>query len=445
MQHIYERYGRERAGIVATVIHYRPRSTVREIGKVLGLSEDVTAQISSTIWGSYAQGMDDRRFSDAGLSLDNPDIMRLKELAGQLIKFPRHLSQHVGGFVLTQDRLDETVPIHNAAMEDRTFIEWDKDDIDALKLMKVDVLSLGMLTCIRKGFDLMRHHGLGDYELRTVPQESEEVYEMLGKGDSIGVFQVESRAQINMLPRLQPREFYDLAVQVAIVRPGPIEGDMVHPYLRRREEYRRTGKLPKFPAPAPPHDPGELREVLGNTFGVPLFQEQAMKLAIIAAEFTPDEANQLRRAMATFRNVGTIGQLETKMIAGMVRRGYDREFAERCFNQIRGFGSYGFPESHAISFALLVYVSAWMKCTHPAVFACALLNSQPMGFYAPAQIVRDAREHVAGTMASMRACKMRRCICAGLGTWSAIVSTKGSRCGSAFGKSMVSAKNGGRR
>ena len=274
-------------------------------------------------------------------------------------------------------------------MEDRTFIEWDKDDIDALGLMKVDVLALGMLTCIRKAFDLMRRHDLGDMTLATVPQEAPQVYDMLCRGDSIGVFQVESRAQVNMLPRLKPRKFYDLAVQVAIVRPGPIEGDMVHPYLKRR-----SGKEPvDFPAPAPPHDPDELRTVLGDTYGVPLFQEQAMKLAIVAAGFTPDEANQLRRAMATFRNVGTIGHFEAKMIEGMVARGYDAAFAQRCYNQIKGFGSYGFPESHAISFALLVYVSSWIKCFHPAVFAAALLNSQPMGFYAPAQIVRDAREH----------------------------------------------------
>ena len=389
IQHIYERYGRHRAGIAATVIHYRPRSAVREVGKVLGLSEDITARLTSTVWGSFSGHMEARRFTDAGFDPQAQDFARLHWIVNQLLDAPRHLSQHVGGFVLTEGRLDELVPIHNAAMEDRTFIEWDKDDIDALGLMKVDVLALGMLTCIRKAFDLMRLHGLGDWTLATVPQEAPEVYDMLCKGDSIGVFQVESRAQINMLPRLKPRTFYDLAVQVAIVRPGPIEGDMVHPYLKRR-----SGKEPvDFPKPAPPHDPDELRTVLGDTYGVPLFQEQAMKLAITAAGFTPDEANQLRRAMATFRNVGTIGHFEEKMIRGMVARGYDREFAQRCYNQIKGFGSYGFPESHAISFALLVYVSSWIKCFHPAVFACALLNSQPMGFYAPAQIVRDAREH----------------------------------------------------
>jgi error-prone DNA polymerase len=389
IQHIYERYGRERAGIAATVIHYRPRSAVREVGKVLGLSEDVTARLTSTVWGSYAGRMEGRRFTDAGFDPQAPDLARLHWIVDQLLHAPRHLSQHVGGFVLTQGRLDELVPIHNAAMDGRTFIEWDKDDIDALKLMKVDVLALGMLTCIRKAFDLMRAHGLGDLDLATVPREVPAVYDMLCAGDSIGVFQVESRAQINMLPRLRPRKFYDLAVQVAIVRPGPIEGDMVHPYLKRRSGKEKLD----FPKPAPPHDPNELHEVLGDTYGVPLFQEQAMKLAIIAAGFTPDEANQLRRAMATFRDVGTIGEFETKMIEGMVARGYERDFAQRCYNQIKGFGSYGFPESHAISFALLVYVSAWLKCTQPAVFAAALLNAQPMGFYAPAQIVRDAREH----------------------------------------------------
>jgi len=292
--------------------------------------------------------------------------------------------------VLTQDRLDETVPIHNAAMADRTFIEWDKDDIDALGLMKVDILALGMLTCIRKAFALMREHDLGEHDL-TVDLEADDpaVYDMLCRGDSIGVFQVESRAQMNMLPRLRPRTLYDLTVQVAIVRPGPIEGDMVHPYLRRR-----SGIDPvEYPSPAPPHDPDELKTLLGQTYGVPLFQEQAMKLAIVAADFTPGEANHLRRAMATFRNVGTMHNFREKLVMGMTARGYTSEFAERCFKQIEGFGSYGFPESHALSFARLVYVSSWIKCHQPAVFACALLNAQPMGFYAPAQIVRDVREH----------------------------------------------------
>jgi error-prone DNA polymerase len=392
MQYIYRRYGRERAGIAATVIHYRSRSALREVTKVLGLSEDMAARLSSTVWGSYSGDLGDARFTDAGLALDNPEVTRLRALVEQLIRAPfaRHLSQHVGGFVLTQNRLDETVPIHNAAMPDRSFIEWDKDDIDALGLMKVDVLALGMLSCIRRAYALMRDHGLGNHDL-TVDLESEDpaVYAMLQKGDSIGVFQVESRAQINMLPRLKPKNLYDLTVQVAIVRPGPIEGDMVHPYLRRRSGEEE----PEWPKPAPPHDPDELKKLLGQTYGVPLFQEQAMKLAIIAAGFTPSEANQLRRSMATFRQIGGMDRFRAKMVGGMVARGYQRDFAERCYSQIEGFGSYGFPESHALSFARLVYVSAWLKCHQPAVFACALLNSQPMGFYAPAQIVRDAREH----------------------------------------------------
>jgi error-prone DNA polymerase len=389
MQYIYRRYGRERAGIAATVIHYRSRSTVREVGKALGLSEDVTAKLANTTWGSFENDLEDDRFAEAGLSLTNPEIARMKAIVDRLLRFPRHLSQHVGGFVLTEGRLDELVPIHNAAMEDRTFIEWDKDDIDALGLMKVDVLALGMLTCIRKSFDLMREHGLGEWRLDTLPAEDPAVYDMLCKGDSIGTFQVESRAQINMLPRLKPRCFYDLVIEVALVRPGPIEGDMVHPYLRRRNGEEKAD----LPSPGPEYPADELKDVLGRTFGVPLFQEQAMKIAIVAAGFTPDEANGLRRAMATFRNAGTIHQYEAKMVEGMVRRGYERDFATRCYNQIKGFGSYGFPESHAQSFAKLVYVSAWLKCHHPAVFTCALLNSQPMGFYAPAQLVRDAREH----------------------------------------------------
>ena len=388
MQYVYRRYGRDRAGIAATVIHYRPRSAVREVGKVLGFSEDATGRLSATVWGSFASAMEESRYREAGVDPANPEIARLSGLVARILDFPRHLSQHVGGFILTEDRLDETVPIHNAAMDDRTFIEWDKDDIDALGLMKVDVLALGMLTCIRKSFALMRRHGLGDHDLELRGHDEDEaVYDMLCRGDSIGVFQVESRAQINMLPRLKPRTLYDLTIQVAIVRPGPIEGDMVHPYLRRRSG------IEKADLPGPPGKPDELKQVLGKTFGVPLFQEQAMKLVIVAAGFTTSEANQLRRAMATFRNRGQMDFFRPRMVNGMVARGYERAFAERCFRQIEGFGSYGFPESHALSFARLVYVSAWIKCHQPAVFACALLNSQPMGFYAPAQIVRDARDH----------------------------------------------------
>lgn len=395
MQYIYDRYSRDRAAIVATVISYRSRSAIRDVGKALGLTEDVTAALANTVWGISGGGIDKQHIRQAGLDPDNPTIRRAVELAITLIGFPRHLSQHVGGFVLTRDRLDETVPIGPAAMDKRSFIEWDKDDIDEVGLMKVDVLSLGMLTCIRKAFDLIHQHkpqlyGGEKLTLATVEQKDEAVYDMLCKGDSLGVFQVESRAQMNMLPRLRPREFYDLVIEVAIVRPGPIQGDMVHPYLRRR-----NGQEPcTLPSPAPEYGPpDELLQILGKTKGVPLFQEQAMRIAMEAAKFTPDEANQLRRAMATFRKMGTIHTMETKMIEGMVNRGYDRTFAENCFNQIKGFGEYGFPESHAASFAHLVYISAWIKCHHPEVFAAALLNSQPMGFYAPAQIVRDAREH----------------------------------------------------
>jgi error-prone DNA polymerase len=303
---------------------------------------------------------------------------------------PRHLSQHVGGFILTERPLTETVPIGNGAMDDRTFIEWDKDDIDDLGILKIDVLGLGMLTCIRKAFDLVEQHHGERWDLATVPREEPAVYDMLCKGDSLGVFQVESRAQMNMLPRLKPQCFYDLAIQIAIVRPGPIQGDMVHPYLKRR-----SGKeAVTFPSPWPEHgEPDELERILKRTMGVPIFQEQAMKIALDAAKFSPAEANELRKAMATFRSRGTISELEELMVGRMVGRGYDREFAQRCFDQIKGFGEYGFPESHAISFAHLAYISTWLKWRYPAAFAAALLNSQPMGFYAPAQIVRDAREH----------------------------------------------------
>jgi error-prone DNA polymerase len=390
IQHIYEKYGRDRAGIAATVIHYRPRSAIREVGKVMGLSEDICAALASTIWGSMDPELEDARANDAGLDLSDPHLKRTMKLAEQLIGMPRHLSQHVGGFILTERPLTETVPIGNGAMDDRTFIEWDKDDIEELGILKIDVLALGMLTCIRKCFDLIRLHHGEDWTLATVPQEVPEVYDMLCKGDSLGVFQVESRAQMNMLPRLKPRCFYDLVIEVAIVRPGPIQGDMVHPYLKRR-----AGKAPlTFPCPAPEHGPpDELERILKRTLGVPVFQEQAMKIALDAAKFSSEEANQLRKAMATFRSRGNIEELQDKMVGRMVARGYDPDFAQRCFDQIKGFGEYGFPESHAASFAHLVYVSSWLKWRYPAAFACALLNSQPMGFYAPAQIVRDAREH----------------------------------------------------
>jgi len=390
IQHIYEKYGRDRAGIAATIIHYRPRSAVREVGKVMGLSEDVCAAIASNYWGSMEAEVAEERARDAGLNLDDPHLKRTMMLARQLIGMPRHLSQHVGGFILTERPLTETVPIGNGAMEDRTFIEWDKDDIEELGILKIDVLALGMLTCIRKCFDLIAEHHGERFELATVPQEVPEVYDMLCKGDSLGVFQVESRAQMNMLPRLKPRKFYDLVIEVAIVRPGPIQGDMVHPYLKRR-----SGKEPvTFPCPDPAHgEPDELEKILGRTLGVPIFQEQAMKIALDAAKFSSEEANQLRKAMATFRSRGNIEVLQDKMVGRMVERGYDPDFAQRCFDQIKGFGEYGFPESHAASFAHLVYVSSWLKWKYPAAFACGLLNSQPMGFYAPAQIVRDAKKH----------------------------------------------------
>ncbi|MGU3402909.1 error-prone DNA polymerase [Methylobacterium brachiatum] len=391
IQHLYDRYGRDRAALCATVIHYRPRMAIREVGKVLGLTEDVTAAIADTVWGSWGKDVPDKHVREAGLDPDNPMLRQALDLAHQLIGFPRHLSQHVGGFILTRGRLDETVPVGNGAMADRTFIEWDKDDIDAIGLMKVDVLALGMLTCLKRGLDFLeRDHGLFYETLADLPREDPDTYAMLAKADSVGVFQVESRAQMSMLPRLKPKEFYDLVVQVAIVRPGPIQGDMVHPYLRRR-----SGIDPVvYPAPHPDHGPAdELHTVLHKTYGVPLFQEHAMQIAITAAGFTPAEADGLRRAMATFRHVGSIGGFEQKFVGGMTRRGYPADFAERCFAQIKGFSTYGFPESHAASFALLVYASAWMKCRHPDVFLAAILNAQPMGFYQPAQLVRDARAH----------------------------------------------------
>ena len=399
MQHVYERYGRDRAGIVATVIHYRPRSAIRDVGKALGLTEDVTARMADTVWGSWGSQVKDDHVDRIGLSRDDVRLRLALDLTAELIKFPRHLSQHVGGFVLSQAPLIEIVPIGNAAMADRTFIEWDKDDIDFLKLMKVDVLALGMLTAMKRAFRMIETtYGRPLPDTAAVPAERRGVYRMLCKADSVGVFQVESRAQMSMLPRLRPVEFYDLVVQVAIVRPGPIQGRMVHPYLQRRMErrvYERKHGAGSyhFSMPGPAGNPDELANVLRKTLGVPLFQEQAMKIAMVAAEFSGEEANGLRRAMATFRHNGTIGNYEDMMVGRMIARGYDADFAQNCFNQIKGFGEYGFPESHACAFAHLVYVSAWVKWLYPDVFAACLLNSQPMGFYAPAQIVRDAREH----------------------------------------------------
>ncbi len=390
IQYIYRRYGHHRAAIAATVITYRPRSAVREVGKVMGLSEDVTSALASTVWGSWGKDIPEDQVREAGLDTSDPLLKMTIELTQQLLGFPRHLSQHVGGFVLTEDPLEELVPIGNAAMENRTFIEWDKDDIDELGILKVDVLALGMLTCIAKCFAEIKENYGQHYTLANINQEDDQVYEMIQRADTLGVFQIESRAQMNMLPRLKPKTFYDLVIEVAIVRPGPIQGDMVHPYLKRRDGIEPV----IYPWPQKyPEQKDELRNILGRTLGVPLFQEQAMQIAIDAAKFTPEEANKLRRAMATFRNVGTIHLLQEKMVSRMIERGYEPEFAANCFEQIKGFGSYGFPESHAASFAQLVYVSCWLKHYFPDAFCAALLNSQPMGFYAPAQIVRDAREH----------------------------------------------------
>ena len=390
MQYVFKKYTRNRAGIAATVITYRTRSAVRDVGKVFGLSEDTIGALASTTWGWSSDGVRDDDVRRAGLDPVESTMVQVLELSRQLIGFPRHLSQHVGGFVITRDRLDEMVPIMNAAMEDRTHVEWDKDDLDALHMLKVDVLALGMLTCIRRAFDFIETRYGKRWTLATLPKEESAVYRMLGRADTIGVFQVESRAQMSMLPRLKPACFYDLVIEVAIVRPGPIQGDMVHPYLRRRQGIEKVD----YPSPSPEHGPkDELKKILARTLGVPLFQEQAMKIAMEAAQFSAAEADGLRRAMATFRRNGTIGTFQSKLIDGMTRRGYTQDFAERSFRQIEGFGDYGFPESHAASFALLVYASAWIKVHYPDVFCAALLNSQPMGFYAPAQIVRDAERH----------------------------------------------------
>ena len=383
IQHIYERYGRHRAGLCATVIHYRGKRAVREVGRAMGLTEDTLSALSSQIWGyGSMKALAEERLREVGLDPTDKRLTQTLDLIQEIQGFPRHLSQHVGGFIITEGRLDELVPVENATMEDRTVICWDKDDIDSLGILKVDVLALGMLSCIRKAFDLIAQHHQTGYTLATLPPEDPATYDMLCKADSLGVFQVESRAQMNFLPRMRPRCFYDLVIQVAIIRPGPIQGDMVHPFLRRRNGQ----EVVVFPSDA-------LGRVLGKTLGVPLFQEQAMQIAIIGAGFSPDEADRLRRALATFKKHGNVTEFQGRFMAGMKANGHPEDFAARCFAQIEGFGSYGFPESHAASFALLVYASAWIKKHHPGIFACALLNSQPMGFYAPAQIVRDAREH----------------------------------------------------
>ena len=383
IQHIYAKYGRHRAGLCATVIHYRGKRAVREVGRAMGLSEDTLSAMSSQIWGfGSSKAMNETRLREIGLDPNDRRLQLTLNLIEEVQGFPRHLSQHVGGFIITEGRLDELVPIENATMEDRTVICWDKDDIDTLGILKVDILALGMLSCIRKAFDLMDRHLHIRHDLASLPPEDPATYDMLCEADSLGVFQVESRAQMNFLPRMRPRNFYDLVIQVAIIRPGPIQGDMVHPYLRRRNGQ----EIVTFPSDA-------LGRVLGKTLGVPLFQEQAMQIAIIGAGFTPTEADRLRRSLATFKKHGTVSAFRDRFMAGMASNGHAADFAARCFAQIEGFGSYGFPESHAASFALLVYASAWIKRHHPGIFACALLNSQPMGFYAPAQIVRDARDH----------------------------------------------------
>ncbi len=383
IQHIYEKYGRHRAGLCATVVHYRGKRAIREVGRAMGLSDDTLSALSSQLWGFYStDGVQEKRLREIGMDPADRRLSQTLALIEEIQGFPRHLSQHVGGFIITQGRLDELVPIENATMEDRTVICWDKDDIDSLGILKVDVLALGMLTCIRKAFDLLAQHHQLDYTLATLPPEDPTVYDMLCKADSIGVFQVESRAQMNFLPRMRPRSFYDLVIEVAIIRPGPIQGDMVHPFIRRRNGEEEIS----FPSDA-------LGQVLAKTLGVPLFQEQAMQIAIIGAGFSPEEADRLRRSLATFKKHGSVSEFHGRFMRGMRANGYDEDFSQRCFSQIEGFGAYGFPESHAASFALLVYASAWLKCHQPGIFACALLNSQPMGFYAPAQIVRDVREH----------------------------------------------------
>lgn len=382
MQYIYQKYGRDRAGIVATVTQLHHKGAIRDVGKAMGLSVDTITRLAGLIWSFSEDGFDRDRILSQGINPDDPTIRKVLELTEQLMGFPRQLGQHTGGFVITQGKLSDLCPILNARMEDRTNIEWNKDDIDALGFLKIDVLALGMLTCIRKAFDLAKkHYGL-DLTLANIPQDDPAVYEMVSHADTIGVFQIESRAQQSMLPRLKPNCFYDLVIEVAIVRPGPIQGDMVHPYLRRR-----NGEEPvEYPSK-------ELEEILGRTLGVPLFQEQAMKIAIVAAGFSPTEADELRRSMATFKAKGLVSRLEKKLVSGMMNKGYTEAYARRVFRQLEGFGSYGFPESHAVSFALLVYVSSWLKCYYPDVFACALLNSMPMGFYQPAQIIIDAQKH----------------------------------------------------
>ncbi|NCI47014.1 error-prone DNA polymerase [Sediminibacterium soli] len=382
IQYVYQKYGRDRAGIVATVTQLHQKGAIRDVGKAMGLSVDTISALSGTAWEFTDEWLADRSVKDTGLNLADKHLQKVLQLTAQLISFPRQLGQHTGGFVITRGKLHELCPILNARMQDRTCIEWNKDDIDALRFLKVDILALGMLTCVRKAYDLAKNHYGLDLTLDNIPQEDPEVYKMISRADTIGVFQIESRAQQSMLPRLKPKEFYDLVIEVAIVRPGPIQGDMVHPYLRRRNGQEKVD----YPSP-------ELEDILKRTMGVPLFQEQAMKIAIVAAGFTPAEADELRRAMATFKAQGQVTKFERKLVKGMLAKNYTEEYARRIFQQLKGFGSYGFPESHAASFALLVYISSWLKCFYPDVFACSLLNSWPMGFYQPAQLIIDAQKH----------------------------------------------------
>src|ERR1700686_4050057 len=387
IQYIYGKYGRERAALAATVICYRPRSALRDVGKALGLDLAQVDKLARGMQWWDGQRIDPERIRACGFDPEDPVIARLIALAAEILGFPRHLSQHVGGFVIARGRLDELVPIENAAMPDRTVIEWDKDDLDALGLLKVDVLGLGMLSAIRRAFQLINEFGggaavTGKLALATGPSEDKAVYEMICRADTTGVFQIESRAQMAMLPRLRPQNYYDLVIEVAIVRPGPIQGEMVHPYLRRRNGEEAV----TYPSEA-------VKAVLERTLGVPIFQEQVMQLAIVAAGFSPGEADRLRRAMGAWKRSGGIEHFKEKLLGGMAARGYSGEFAQRIYKQMLGFGEYGFPESHAASFALLVYDSSWLKYHEPAAFTCALLNSQPMGFYGPAQLVRDARAH----------------------------------------------------
>jgi error-prone DNA polymerase len=382
IQYIYQKYGRERAALAATVITYRPRSALRDIGKVLGLSDLQVGRLSRSMQWWDGHKVDDSRILEAGLAPDSPIVKRLLYLVRELIGFPRHLSQHVGGFVISDAPLYELVPVENATMPDRTVIQWEKNDLEDLGLLKVDVLGLGMLTAIRRSFDLVRKFDGRRYTLANIPAEDPQVYDMICDGDTVGVFQIESRAQMAMLPRLRPRCYYDLVIEVAIIRPGPIQGDMVHPYLRRRNGEEAVD----YPS-------DEVKGVLQRTLGVPIFQEQVMQLAVVAAGFTPGEADSLRRAMAAWKRRGGLGPFEDKLVNGMRERGYEEEFARQIFQQILGFGEYGFPESHSASFALLVYVSSWLKCHEPAAFTCALLNSQPMGFYSASQLVQDAQRH----------------------------------------------------